>query len=68
MKPATGEYEPCLPCDIACTSPRVIDIDIGRRFEMEADAGTLTIFCCSWDHPERASRGWPAGSPPSCRP
>jgi hypothetical protein len=39
----------------------------GGTGKAERDAGVLTIMSCSWVHPERASRCWPAGSPLSCR-
>jgi hypothetical protein len=36
--------------------------------EAEPDAGVVTIMSSSLVLPGQASRGWPGGSPPSCRP
>ena len=40
---------------------------LGGAGKVEGHAGIVTPTSCSWVHPERASRCWPAGSPRSCR-
>ena len=58
------------PCWLPYLTSRFISGSVGipgGTGEAQWYAGVLPVMCSSWAHLEQRSRGWRAGSPPSCR-